>query len=75
MQKQRIYQTTVLVGLLLIGQPETVHAYVDPGTGALMLQAAIAGVLGVVFFFRQTALKLISFLRSKPVDTDDDHAG
>lgn len=28
-------------------------AYIDPGSGALLLQTALAGVVGAVVFFRQ----------------------
>lgn len=30
--------------------------YIDPGSGSYLLQAIIAGVLGVVFFFKNIAL-------------------
>ena len=60
--------TTVLIVLLI---PHTVHAYIDPGTGALVLQFLIAGVLGVVFFFRQGIARFMSFFKSKPSRHDD----
>ena len=68
----RLYLTFALVLLVL---PATVQAYIDPGTGSLILQFVIAGVLGVVFFFRQTAARFMSFFRSKPAEPDDGHDG
>ena len=29
------------------------HAYTDPGTGALLWQMAVAGIVGVGFYFRR----------------------
>ena len=36
-------------------------AYIDPGSGSLMIQALIAGIIAVPFFFRS---KISSFVRS-----------
>ncbi len=43
--------------LLLLG-PYTAHAYVDPGSGALFLQALAAIGIGILFYFRQ-AINLV----------------
>jgi O-antigen/teichoic acid export membrane protein len=34
------------------------HAYTDPGTGALIWQALVAGFVGVAYYFRRFASKL-----------------
>ncbi|MGV3529533.1 MAG: hypothetical protein ACO1OO_11605 [Flavisolibacter sp.] len=43
--------------------------YIDPGSGSYLLQAIIAGVLGVVFFFKNIAAyvrhQFYRFFRSK----------
>ena len=32
--------------------PKSAHAYLDPGTGSLLLQLSIAGILGFLFAFK-----------------------
>lgn len=39
-----------------------VVAYIDPMAGSLVLQAVIAGVVGVLFTFRQFGIRLWSLL-------------
>lgn len=39
-------------------------AYIDPGTGSLLLQMIIAGVIGGLFHFRRYLTSLISYLRN-----------
>lgn len=54
----------VLGGILLLAastQPS--HAYVDPGTGSMLLQMAIAGIAGALFFFRQLRMQFTSWFR------------
>ena len=41
----------VLLTFHLLLSPWPTYAYMDPGTGSIMVQAQIAGLLGVVFFF------------------------
>ena len=36
-------------------------AYIDPGSGSLMIQAIIAGIIAVPFFFRS---RISSFVRA-----------
>jgi hypothetical protein len=40
-----------------------VLAYIDPGAGSLLLQAVIAGVLSVPFFFRRSLSATLSRFR------------
>ena len=56
----------VLVATLLLFLAATAPAhaaYVDPGSGALLLQAIGAGILGVLFFFRQSFARLFRWAR------------
>ncbi len=39
-------------------------AYIDPGSGALLLQAAISGFVGLVFIARRWIKRVILFVRS-----------
>lgn len=45
-------------------------AYIDPGSGAMLLQILIVGILGLGLFFRR-AISRIAFWR-KPPDTRSD---
>ncbi|MFV0416448.1 MAG: hypothetical protein ACK5NG_08800 [Chthoniobacterales bacterium] len=43
-------------------------AYIDPGTGSLILQALVAGVAGFLAFFRH---HIFAFFRRKKSDDDE----
>jgi len=45
--------------------------YLDPGSGSMIIQLIIAGVLGALFFFRGYWRKLIDKFR-KPKEPQDD---
>jgi hypothetical protein len=38
--------------MFLVLAPDA-HPYIDPGSGALLWQMAVAGFIGVLFYFRQ----------------------
>lgn len=38
-------------------------AYVDPGTGSMLVQMAIAGVAGAMFYFRQLRVAAMMWFR------------
>jgi hypothetical protein len=42
-----------IVGAVLVATTADAHAYVDPGTGAMILQIIGAVVAGALFYFRQ----------------------
>ncbi len=42
-----------------------VFAYIDPGTGSLVVQALIATLVGVPFFFRRQIGRVVSVLRRR----------
>ncbi|MGV3722820.1 MAG: hypothetical protein ACO1SX_18100 [Actinomycetota bacterium] len=60
------------VVVLLIAAATPAHAaYVDPGSGSLLLQAILAGFLGIAFFFRQSAARLLRlFRRGRPASEE-----
>lgn len=37
--------------------------YIDPGAGSLLIQAAIAGLLSIPFFFRTQVGRIVKHLR------------
>ena len=44
-------------------------AYIDPGSGSLIIQAVIATVIAVPFFFRQQIGRLLRTVRRGESDT------
>jgi hypothetical protein len=47
-------------------------AYIDPGSGSLIIQAVIAGIVAIPFFFRQQIGRFIRAVRRS--DAPDDGA-
>jgi hypothetical protein len=64
-----------LLGLL----PTDAAAYIDPGYGALILQAVLSGLFGAAFFARRTVARVFAGLargfRPKPTLSDPAQAG
>ena len=46
--------------------------YLDPGSGAMIVQALIAGTLGAVMFFKNIKIRVLSFLGVKAKSDGDD---
>lgn len=44
--------------------------YLDPGSGALIIQALIAGVVGVLMYFKNLKNRILGFF-GKKTDADD----
>jgi hypothetical protein len=57
----------LLVALLSL-VPVSAHAYIDPGTGSVILQALVAGVLGSMFVIKAYWAKITGFFRKKGGD-------
>ena len=49
--------------LLLAVSSQPAYAYIDPGTGSMLIQMAIAGIAGALFFFRQLRMQFVSWFR------------
>ncbi|MCP3960081.1 MAG: hypothetical protein GY719_19725 [bacterium] len=66
-------QANLRVGLglaiLLVAWPGNSHAYLDAGTGSMILQAAVAAVAGAGFFLKLYWGKLRAFLSRRPADS------
>lgn len=45
-------------------------AYIDPGAGSLVIQAIIAGVVSIPFFFRNAIRSTFGRLRRRPSSGD-----
>jgi hypothetical protein len=63
----------VLAALLILIGERSAFAYVDPGTGSLLYQTALATVLGLGLVFRRVRVSIVDFLKrfgSRGVDSD-----
>jgi hypothetical protein len=70
-------RVTIALGIGLAISPTAAFAYFDPGTGSLLIQAAVGGLAAVVVFWgyvksRARALfaKGKSLVSRSPIDTD-----
>lgn len=60
------HRSILVVAMFLIAaalSPAAAHAYLDPGTGSLLLQALVAGLLAAVMTVRIYFQRLKSFVR------------
>lgn len=48
-----------------------VLAYIDPGSGSLLLQALLAGLLAIPFFFRRTIGGFVSRIRGEKPESSE----
>ncbi len=61
------------VALVCLAWPKPAYAYIDPALGSLILQAALAAIIGVGAFFRDVRLKIMSlFTRQHSRKTEPD---
>ena len=51
-------RVAILIVLLSFATEREARAYTDPGTGALIWQALVAGFVGLAYYFRRFAYKL-----------------
>ena len=61
--------------ILLLGAARHADAYIDPGSGSLVIQALVAGLFTAVLFFRRALGRLLQGLRRavgrRPEDPPD----
>ncbi|MCB0219850.1 MAG: hypothetical protein KDH09_09170 [Chrysiogenetes bacterium] len=72
-RRQDAWFLALLIGLY----PAAAHAYIDPGSGALVLQALIAGAVGGVFYFRDKILLVLGKLglyKPREIEQPEDEA-
>ncbi len=68
MLKQLAYIWMVL-GVLSLICIDNAHAYIDPGTGSMILQALLAGGVAVLAFWRQIKNYCVTLFSGKSGDS------
>lgn len=64
------FLTTVVTLSMAIAAPA--QAYIDPGTGSMLLQVIGAVIAGAIFYFREVRLKILSmFSRRRKTPADE----
>lgn len=67
---------TLLVAMILVMIPATAQAYIDPGTGALVVQILLAAIATAIVTVKLWWSRLLAILKKdKPADNDSDHQG
>ena len=56
---RRVYLSLTIVFLAIASDA---HAYIDPGSGALIWQALVAGCIGLLFYIRSIARTVRSWI-------------
>jgi hypothetical protein len=72
---QQTFYAFSIVCVLVLFSAESTHAYLDPGTGSMILQGVIAGfaIVSVVCkLYWSRLLRLFGFRKDKPTEGDDD---
>jgi len=54
-----------LLFVCLLAFPGIAYAYIDPGTGSLLLQGLIAAFVSVMVFWRNLRMDIMNFFRGK----------
>jgi len=63
----------LLVLLFAVAHAAPAYAYLDPGTGSMILQTVVAGVLGATFAIKMYWQRIMTWFRSrnnKPSETE-----
>ena len=64
--------TLILVGaLLLFVLTPSVEAYVDPGTGGMLMQLLLGGLMAGLALFRSGFRRVAGWFQRSPRQTDD----
>jgi len=74
-QFQSMTAVLLLALALLLLPTRPAHAYVDPGSGALMVQALLASIVGISIAMRRSLRRVLGRLglsrRDTPAETED----
>ena len=72
--KSAFIRQAALAAVLAIGAAGPAEAYIDPGTGSMLLQMIGAGIAGAIFYFRELRMKLISMFTRRGTTAAEDGA-
>lgn len=70
--KSLLIRQVALAATLAVGATGPAQAYIDPGTGSMLLQVIGAGIAGAIFYFRELRIKVRSLFSRDPTPADDD---
>ncbi len=62
---RRALSPVVILACVLSALPQDASAYIDPGSGALLIQAVLSGIFGLIFIARKTLGRIASRLFGK----------
>ena len=60
--------------LVLVAYPADAHAYLDPGTGSLIIQTVVASLAAVAYGFRSYLAKALSIFRGRGGKSSSDNS-
>lgn len=58
--------------MLTVGVAGSAQAYIDPGTGSMLLQMIGAGIAGAIFYFRELRMKFLSLFTRREAPAAED---
>lgn len=70
--KSALVRQAACAAVLVLGTTGTAHAYIDPGTGSMLLQVIGAGIAGAIFYFRELRIKFTSLFSRRRESVSED---
>lgn len=73
--ENKLTKGSVLLLLILVCMPQKADAYVDFGTGSMVVQSIMAAAVGIGFFFKDKLLGILSLFsgkKKKKKDAEDE---
>ncbi len=67
-----MFRRVAAVAALFAGIVGPAQAYIDPGTGSMLLQMIGAGVAGAIFYFRELRIKVVSLFSRREASAAED---
>ena len=68
-RRQRIFVPAIAAIVLFAAAPA--DAYLDPGSGSMLLQLLLGGIAGLAVIFRLYSQKLLAFLGQRKVSAEE----
>jgi len=67
-----LFRQAALTAVLAVAAAAPAQAYIDPGTGSMLLQMMGAGIAGAIFYFRELRMKLLSMFSRRGAPAAED---